>query len=212
MDANRLAPLSGVAATVLLVASQAAAGTTPAADAPVSEVVSYYSDHDTGQIASAVLLSLAALLLLVFAATLATILRRGATVTGPVVLFLSGAIVLTVGLTIFAGLSLALGDLSGEVDESTLRSLNVLSQELFFPVTVGVSAFMLGAGFASLRTGALPRWLGWAALVLGIVSVIPSHVLGGVLDHIGFVPFIGLAIWTLVVGGLLAARGAETAH
>jgi hypothetical protein len=46
--------------------------------------------------------------------------------------------------------------------------------------------------------------------VLGIVSLIPSHVLGGALDHTGFVPFIGLAIWILVVGVLLAARGAET--
>jgi hypothetical protein len=103
-----------------------------------------------------------------------------------------------------------LGDLAGQVDDSTLRSIHVVSQELFFPVTVGASAFFLGAGFAALRTGVLPRWLGWAALVLGVVSAIPSHVLGGVLDHIGYVGFIGLCGWMLVVGLLLAVRGAGT--
>jgi hypothetical protein len=39
VDANRLAPLSGVAAAVLIVGSQAAAGTPPGSDAPASEVV-----------------------------------------------------------------------------------------------------------------------------------------------------------------------------
>jgi Domain of unknown function (DUF4386) len=210
VDANRLAPLSGLAAAVLIVGSAAAAGTPPGSDAPASEVVNYYTEHDTGQIVSAVLLGLGALLVLVFAATLVTVLRRGSAASGPVVLLLSGSIVLVVGLTIFAGLSLTLGDLAGDVDDSTLRSIHVLSQELFFPVTVGVSAFFLGAGFAALRTGVLPRWLGWAALVLGVVSAVPSHVLGGALDHIGYVSFIGLCGWMLVVGVLLAMRGAET--
>jgi ABC-type Na+ efflux pump permease subunit len=121
-------------------------------------VVTYYVEHDTGQIAAAVLLSLGAILVLVFAATLVTVLRRGAVASGPVVLLLSGVVVLVAGLATFAGLSLTLGDLAGNVDDSTLRSLHVLSQELFFPVTVGVSAFFLGAGFATLRTGVLPRW------------------------------------------------------
>jgi Domain of unknown function (DUF4386) len=210
VDANRLAPLSGVAAAALIVGSQAAAGTPPGSDAPASEVVSYYVEHDTGQIAAAALLSLGALLVLVFAATLVTVLRRGAAASGPVVLLLSGAVVLVAGLTIFAGLSLMLGNLAGQVDDSTLRSIHVVSQELFFPVTVGASAFFLGAGFAALRTGVLPRWLGWAALVLGVVSAIPSHVLGGFLDHIGYVGFIGLCGWMLVAGVLLAVRGAST--
>jgi hypothetical protein len=210
VDANRLAPLSGVAAAVSILGSQAAAGAPPGSDAPTSEVVSFYTEHDTGQIASAVLLSLGALLVLVFVATLVTVLRRGTVASGPVVLVLSGAVVLVVGLTIFAGLGLMLGDLAGQVDDSTLRSIHVLAQDMFFPVTVGVSAFFLGAGFATLRTGALPRWLGWSALVLGVVSAVPSHVLGGVLDHIGFAGFIGLCGWMLVVGVLLAVRGDET--
>jgi hypothetical protein len=77
-------------------------------------------------------------------------------------------------------------------------------------VTIGASAFFLGAGFAALRTSVLPRWLGWAALVLGVVSAIPSNVLGWFLDHIGYVGFIALCGWMLVVGVVLAVRGVET--
>jgi hypothetical protein len=52
----------------------------------------------------------------------------------------------------------------------------------------------------------LARWLGWLAVVLGVVAAIPSHVLGGALDHIGVLPVAGLALWTLVVSVLLVRR------
>ena len=32
---------------------------------------------------------------------------------------------------------------------------------MFFTVAVGAGAFLIGAGIATLKTGALPRWLGW---------------------------------------------------
>jgi hypothetical protein len=72
--------------------------------------------------------------------------------------------------------------------------------------TIGASAFLLGAGAGVLRSRPLPlpRWLGWIAVVLGVVAAIPSHVLGGLLDHIGVVPVAGLGIWTLVVSVALA--------
>ncbi len=57
-----------------------------------------------------------------------------------------------------------------------------------------------------LRTELLPKWLGWVAVALGVVAAIPSHVLGGVLDHIGVVPVVGLGLWALIVSVLLARR------
>src|SRR4029079_7532861 len=65
---SKLLPLSGAAAVVLIVASFATAGSVPKQDAPTSEVVSFYADHDTGQLVSASVLSLGALLFLVFVA------------------------------------------------------------------------------------------------------------------------------------------------
>ncbi len=213
MDVKRRLPLSGVAAVVLIFASFVPAGTTPAADASAGHLARFYTQHAGGQMAAGVLMSLGALLLLIFAATLADVLRGEEDEAGPFpALCFAGGVLAAVGLAIFAGLSFAIGDVVDRVDPFALQALHVLSQELFFPLTVGTAAFLLGAGVAALKTGALSSWLGWAAVVLGAMAAIPSHVLGGALDHIGFFAFIGLGIWTLVVSVLLtrspAVRGA----
>jgi hypothetical protein len=198
--------LSGAAAVVFIFASFVTAGTVPKQDAPASEVVSFYADHDTGQLVSASALSLGALLFLVFMAVLSGTLRRDGAGGGPWILCLSGGIVFVVGLAIFAGLTIALGDVANDIDPSALQALHVLSQEMFFPVTVGAAGFMFGAGTAVLKGAPLPGWLGWAAIAVAVVAAIPSHVLGGVLDHIGFGGFIGLAAWSLIVSVLLTLR------
>ncbi len=82
----------------------------------------------------------------------------------------------------------------------------MLSEELVFTLTVGTSGFLLGAGLATLQTAALPRWTGWLAIVFGVIAAVPSHILGGLLDHIGFLGFVGLGVWTLIVSILLTIR------
>jgi hypothetical protein len=169
--------------------------------------MSYYTDHDTGQLVSASVLSLGALLLLVFMAVVSGTLRRGEGTGGDSwILCFGGGIVFVVGLTLFAGLTIALGDVANDIDPSALQALHVLNQEMFFPVTIGVAGFLLGAASAVIQGGPLPRWLGWPTIAVAIVAAIPSHVLGGVLDHIGFAGFMGLALWTLIVSVLLTLR------
>ena len=207
VNAKRLVPLSGVPAVALIFASQIAAGSSPKADAPIDELVSFYGKHGSGQTVSGVLLSLGVLFFLIFSATVASVLRDApGESAGSSALCLGGGVLLSVGLAIFAGLTFAIGDAGDQLDPSALQTLHVLSQELFYPVTVGISAFLLGAGTAVLKTAALPKWLGWLAVFLAVVAAIPSHVLGGALDHIGFFAFGGLGVWTLIVGVLLAIR------
>jgi hypothetical protein len=47
-----------------------------------------------------------------------------------------------------------------------------------------------------VRHGAVPRWLGWVALVIAVTTSTP----------IGFVGFIGGALWVLVVSIVLALQ------
>jgi hypothetical protein len=49
------------------------------------------------------------------------------------------------------------------------------------------------------------------AIVLGVTAAIPSHVLGGLLDHIGFIGFGGLGLWCGIVGVMLSARSKTSA-
>ena len=55
----------------------------------------------------------------------------------------------------------------------------------------------MSAGLAIIRGALLPVWLGWVALVLGIVALIPP---------IGFGAFIGFVVWSLVVGIIMFMR------
>ena len=48
-----------------------------------------------------------------------------------------------IGLTIIAGLTLALGRVADHAAPSTLQALHVLNQEMIFPLVVGTAASML---------------------------------------------------------------------
>ena len=209
MRARRYVSLTGVAAIVLIFVGLGAAGSTPNGHASVTKVVAFYGAHGTAQAVSGVLVSFGALLFLVFAATFAARLHRARPeLSAASALCLLGVGVLVVGLTILAGVSITIDDVAGHVGASTLQTLNVMADDavFIFPVTIGTCAFLIGAATAVLTAGVLPRWLGWLAVVLAVVAAIPSHVLGGTLDHIGFVGFAGLGVWTLIVGVLFTVR------
>jgi hypothetical protein len=197
---------------VVIAAGFAAAGNTPAPDAPVGRLVSFYASHDTGQLASGALLSIGALLFLAFAAIVFRTLRTAAgEPSATAILCLAGGVIAVVGMTILGGFALALGDVAAHFSPPALQAVHVLSEELVFTLTVGTSGFLLGAGLATLQTAALPRWTGFLALVCGVIAAVPSHILGGLLDHIGFLGFVGLGIWTLIVSIQLTARREEAA-
>ena len=173
----------------------------------MSQIVAFYTAHDAAQVASGVLLSLGALFFLVFCAALASALWRSSAARLWLVVCFGGGLLFVVGITIAAGLAVFIGNLADRLDPAALQALHVANLLVVFPWTVGASAFLLGAAAAVLRSEPLPAWLGWMALVLGIVAAVPSHVLGGALYHIGVVPIAGLGIWTVVVSVLLARRG-----
>jgi hypothetical protein len=66
----------------------------------------------------------------------------------------------------------------------------------FLPIALGTTVMLLATGISVVTHGALPKWLGWIAIVLGVISVTP----------IGFVAFLGSAIWVLIVSVMLSMR------
>jgi hypothetical protein len=61
----------------------------------------------------------------------------------------------------------------------------------------------LGTGVAALRSGALPRWLAWASVGLGILAVA---------GPLGAVAFLITPLWTLAVGIVLFRSPAIDPH
>ena len=197
MTGKQLLPLSGVASVLLIVASFIVVGEPPDLNAPADEVVSFYAENDSSLQWGAALLALGAFFFMLFATTVASLLRRDparGAVAAP--FSFAGGILFAVGATIFAGLSFTAGDAVDDVGPATLQTLHVLEMDMFFPLVVGVSAFLLGTGVGALKSGVLPSWLAWVAIVIGVVAFTPA----------GFIAFMALGIWTLIVSVMLAMQ------
>jgi hypothetical protein len=79
---------------------------------------------------------------------------------------------------------------------------------------------LASAGYATLATGVLPRWTGWAAYVAAVVNLVAAPSIFGGTDYTGFytasgyVTFIGqgaMVIWFLIasVSMLVVKREAK---
>ena len=191
-----LLPLTGAAFVVLFIVSFIVTGEPVQADDPVDEIVDFYLDNKDSIIAGQVIGAIGAILLLFFAAHLRRVLEdAGAGWLG--ILPLLGLVIMTIGFAIDGTIMIALAEAADDIEPNSVQTLQALWDNDFLPIALGLLVFYFSVGIAVLKTAALPKWLGWAAIVLGVVGLIPP---------IGFVAFLGFAIWMLIVSILLSVR------
>jgi hypothetical protein len=196
---TRLAPLTGVVFVALIVVGPIAlSGNTPGSDETGPKVIAFYKDHQHAQQVASLLGALGAIFLVFFAGALRTHFRNAGQ-EGLAAVSFGGAIMIAVGGSIFSATAFALADVPDKLDSSAAVALNVISNDFFFPFSVGLSIFMLSAAVAILRSRALPVWLGWVALLFGVVAASP----------VGFFAFFGVLAWVLVVAVLMYIRGGQ---
>lgn len=191
------ASLTGVAAIVVLVVGAIIQGEPPDADSAVQEIVDHYSDNKTSiQVGSFVLVA-GAVLLVFFGAYLRSVLSaaegRGGMLSA---LSLIGISVIAVGLAIDLTISIALTEAVDDVEPAAVQALQALWDNDFVPFALGALIFLIATGISVVRHGALPKWLGWVALVLAVIGFTP----------IGWVAFLGAGLWIAVVSVLLTVR------
>jgi hypothetical protein len=172
------------------------AGDTPDTDASGEKVIDHYDKAGKYYVAL-IALFIAALAFTWFSAYLRSVLteRAGApSWLGSVIH--GGAVVYTVGLTIFGITTFSLLDAADKELAGAAQTLNVLDNDNFFPTVVGLSALALGVAWAVLssRPRPLPTWLGWVALAIGVISI---------LGPLGFIAFLAFPLWVLAVGIVL---------
>lgn len=195
---SRLAPLTGIGFAVLtVVAVFSNTAETPKASASVAKVISYYAVHRSEVETTAILFALAFLVLVLFAGALRSYLRRTPAAEGLASLVLAGGVMMATGALIGSGVEYGLAHNLHSLSPAEAHTLNFLSQELFLPILGGAFVFAICSGLAILRGAALPKWLGWVAIVLGIAAIIPPTSLPSLL---------GFAIWTIIVSVLMYMR------
>jgi hypothetical protein len=64
----------------------------------------------------------------------------------------------------------------------------------------GASAMIIAATLAAMRAAVVPKWAGWLGIIAGILA----------LASIIFFPQAAIALWILIVSGLLFARGGQS--
>ena len=192
-----LAPLTGVAFVVVGIISFLISGEPKSADDPVKEIVNFYVDKKDSVQISAIAGVVAGLFLIFFGAYLRKVLRAagGEAETLSLVSFI-GLVLVALGFAIDGTILFALAEAAEDIDPVAVQSLQALWDNDFLPIMLGVLAFLWATGISVIRSGALPKWLGWVMILLGIVGVTP----------IGFVAAIGSAILVLVLSILLSLR------
>jgi hypothetical protein len=198
----RYAPLSGVLAVALLVVATIVTGFDSVdSNDSTKKVIDFWTDNDGQQIAGAFIGALAAVPLLWFLGSLRSALRRAEGDTGRLsAIAYAGGIVLVAFAVVDSSLQFAVAESVGDVPPGVTQTLSVLYNDFFLGFPVGLGTLLLASSLAILRTGVLPAWLGWVALVLGIVSLTP----------IGFFAFFVVLAWIAVVSVLLFRQQAPT--
>jgi hypothetical protein len=190
----RYAPLAGVAFFVLTVVTIVLSNESPDSDDSTAKVVEYWTDNEDSEVAAAFVATFASFFFLWFAGSVrATVARVEAAGGRLATLLFGGAVLSAAGLMTNNAIQFTVAETAGEVPPDVTQTLSVLYADFFFPISMGIAIFLLASGIAALSYGALPRWLGWAAVVLGVLIVTP----------VWFVGLFGSVLWVLVVSVLL---------
>jgi hypothetical protein len=198
VNRNLIAPLTGVAFIVVAAIGFAVSGEPPdAKDNSAQEIVQHYVDDKDAIMAGSILAGIAMVLVIFFAGYLRKVLSAaagpGSMLPG---LVLVGASIMAVGFAIDTTIQFALAEAADDIDPVGVQALQALWDNDFIPIALGIVVFLLSAGLAIVQTGALPKWLGWVAIVLAIVGLTP----------VGFAAFMGGALWILIVSIVLTMR------
>jgi hypothetical protein len=186
--------LLGVVYAVLFGLANILFGNGPSAKKSGAAVVKYYTDHKASVIAGVFVLALATVAFTFFLSSLRHALARTEDGRHLSSVVIGGGAVYVSGLLLMAALSVALVDAGHQNMSGVAQTLNVLSSDSWVPVVAGLAMVALGTGISALRTGALPAWLAWASIGLGVLSL--AGPLGGI-------AFLITPLWALVVGVVL---------
>ena len=191
---ERLAPLTGVVFVAIAVAVFAIGGSTPGDHDTAQQVQAFYGKHHDKHMALAFILALSIPFLLFFVSTLRYELRRAGGTGQLANAAFGGGVLAAAGFGILAFVhSRWRMQPTAPTTIGTAQALNVLDNNDFIPVAAGVGVLVLAAGLSAVRHGGLPKWLGWAAVVIGVLAFTPA----------GFFAFLASGIWIAIASILL---------
>jgi hypothetical protein len=174
----------------------------PGEKASGAKVIKFFDAREGRGLISVFATPLLVALLILFAAGLRSRARRQGTSGVGATVMLAGAVLWSAGILLGSMLTLAIMSAADHNQPGVAQAANVIAAADWLPFIGGIAIFMIGAGLQVLASRVVPVWLGWVALVVGIVSLAGPG---------GFIGYILAPVWMLVVGILLAVRREDSA-
>jgi hypothetical protein len=204
MSSQRLAPLSGIVFVAALIIGFFVLGNGgPQVTDSAQTITSYYAAHHQKAEFIVGVIAVGLVFLTIFIAFLYGHLKAAETssnlwsrvmliggIAGIATFFVAGGVHVTI----------ADGGTHG-FGPDAMVALNGLDNDMLIAFVFALGLMLIGVAGATLTTAALPKWLGWAALVIGILCFTPVWWAGTAL---------GL-IWIVIVSIVLSQRVAATA-
>jgi len=187
-------PFTGVLVAVLAVVITLLIGQgQDATDKTAQEIVNHYKDDQTKEIIASICIGLAAVLILYFGGWLRRLLRDAEGPDGilSTVVF-GGAVVFSAGAAVGGSIHWALADLADDLNPIAIQAINGIDFDFFLFFPVGLGTMILATGISAVRHGALPRWLAWASVVVGVLALTPVFF---ILFFIGPLWIVTVSIW-----------------
>jgi hypothetical protein len=197
---RRLAPLTGIVFAALLVVTFATPSTPDVHDTG-QQVIQHYNDHKSAHLIGDITGGVAVVFFLFFISALRSFFKDKEGADGLSMAAFAGGILIAVGGGLFTSLDVALIDARHDISPQAVQALNVLSNDIFFPFEIGLIVFALCTGLAIIASGALPKWLGWVMVVIGVVAFTP----------VGSFGFFVVLLWSVIVAILIYRRTGPTA-
>jgi hypothetical protein len=197
-----LVPLgTGIGFAVLLIISFIVSGQPKGADHAPSEIANWYKDNkDAAEIGSFIGV-VAGALLICFGAYLRKILEPGAGLMLSI-LPLIGLAIVAIGGAIDGMMVFVAAEAVDDIPATSVQTIQAIYDNDFLPFILGVLLFNWSIGFAVLRSGVLPKWLGWWGIVFGVLSLA---------GPIGFIGAPGAALWIIIASIMLSMRARSSA-
>jgi hypothetical protein len=156
---------------LIIVAVVGFGGGTPSESASAAKVESFYGGGPARQYIAAFLLAAAAPFVLAFAVSVAS---RHADRSAWALLLVCGGTLFAASILGTAFVHFALTEAGDKgISGDALRVLNILDADTWTLFNPSLGVMMLGAAATLLARPSAPRWLAWAALVLGVALFIP---------------------------------------
>jgi len=192
--------LTGIVFAALLVVTFASPSTPDIHDTG-AQVIAHYQDHHSAHLIGDLCGGLGVIFFIFFVSSLRSFFRDKEGGEGLATAAFAGGIFIGIGGAIFTSLDVALIDARNHITPQAAQALNVLSNDFFFPFEIGLVIFSICIGLTVLATGALPKWLGWVAIVIGVLALTP----------VGFFGFFVIMIWSVIVSILVFRRSGAPA-